>query len=230
MNPLSRQGRNSLIALGLTLLCALSARAVPVAPGGPPVVLPGTTSAAQPALAGTVLADVQTHWESAIDPMYGFPGAEGELYSRVVRQDGTGTLDFYWRITVEPPSYPNFVPQQLAITGLSLANFLTGASFDANYRTDGVGTTAPSGAFSTNAGSFSYTFSSQSFGPGSQSYFLLLHSNATTYDQSAFATLGVTTVSTFAPTAPIPEPETWMLLAGGLAALGLARRRLASKA
>ncbi len=229
MNHPSRSAAFTLTGLAIALFCALPARAVPVTPGAGPVVLPGTTVAADPALAGTVLADVQTHWVSAIDPLYGFPGAEGELQSRVVRQTASGTLDFYWRITVEPPSYPNFVPKSLAITGLSLANFLTGASFDANYRTDGLGTTAPSGAFSTDAGSFTYTFSGADFGPGSQSYFLLLHSNATTYDASAFATLGVTTVATFAPTAPIPEPQTWLLMAGGLVALVAARRRSAPR-
>ena len=217
------------LAFAFALLCALPARAVPVTPGAGPVVLPGTTVAVDPSLAGTVLADVQAHWVSAIDPLYGFPGAEGELFSRVVRQTGSGTLDFYWRITVEPPSYPNFVPTSLAITGLSLANFLTGASFDANYRTDGLGTTAPSGAFSTDAGSFTYTFSHLNFGPGSQSYFLLLHSNATSYDASALATLGVTTVATFAPIAPIPEPQTWALMATGLAALGVVRRRTTTR-
>ncbi len=217
----------ALTGLAFALLCALPARAVPVAPGGAPVALPGITVAAEPSLAGTVLADVQSHWVSAIDPLYGFPGAEGELISRVVRQTGSGTLDFYWRITVETPSYPNFVPRALEITGLALGNFLTGANFDADYRPDGLGTTAPSGAFSTDAGSFTYTFSALNFGPGSQSYFLLLHSNATSYDASAFATLGVTTVETFAPTAPIPEPQTWLLMAGGLAALGLARVRRA---
>ncbi len=220
----------ALTGLALALFSALPAHAIPVTPGAAAVVLPGTTAAADPSLAGTVLADVQTHWVSAIDPIYGFPGAEGELYSRVVRQTVAGTLDFYWRLTVEQPSYPNFVPRSLEITGLSLPNFLTGTSFDANYRTDGVGSTAPSGAFSTGAGNVTYTFSSQNFGPGSISYFLLLHSNATTYDASALATVGVTTVSTFAPTAPIPEPQTWLLMAAGLAAIGLARCRPASKA
>ena len=229
MNHPHRPAAFALTGLAFALLCALPARAVPVAPGGGPVVLPGTTLAADPALAGTVLADVQAHWISAIDPLYGFPGAEGELFSRVVRQTGSGTLDFYWRITVEPPSYPNFVPQSLALTGLSLANFLTGASFDANYRTDGVGTTAPSGAFAADAGSFTYTFSSQNFGPGSQRYFLLLHSNATSYDAFALATLGVTTVATFAPTAPVPEPQTWALMLGGLALVAAAQRRRASQ-
>jgi hypothetical protein len=63
----------------LVLLGHLDAMAVPVSPGAAAVPLPGTTVAARPELAGTVLEDVSTSWASAIDPMYGFPGAAGSL-------------------------------------------------------------------------------------------------------------------------------------------------------
>ena len=215
------------IATGLafTALCQLQAVAVPVAPGAPTSALPGTTVAARPELAGTVLEDVSTHWDSAIHPLYGFPGAEGTLQSRVVRETGSGTLDFYWRITVNGPSYPSYVPTLLTIAGLDLSNFLTGAAFDADYRTDGLGSSAPVGAFASNSGSFTFEFGSSTFGPGSSSYFLLLHSNATSYDQSALATLGVSSVATFAPVAAIPEPSTYAMMLAGLGALGFAASR-----
>lgn len=213
------------------LLVFNEAAAVPVTPGGPAVVLPGTTVAAQPDLAGTILEDVVTAWDSAIDPMYGFPGATGTLQSRVVRETSTGTLDFYWRLVVSPASYPSYIPTQLTLTGLDLANFLTGASFDANYRLDGLGTSAPADAFSANPGSFTFEMSHTTFGPPSSSYFLLLHSNATDYAANAFATFGVTTVSTFAPVAAIPEPSTYLLMALGLGVTGwVARRRRATSA
>ncbi len=206
----------------LALLGALDAQAVPVIPGAGATAQPGTTLAANPALAGTVLQDVLAPWVSADDSQYGFPGAQGELQSRVVRETGTGTLDFYWRVTVDQPSYPSYVPMSLTIAGLSLDRFLTGSSFDADYRIDGVGTAAPTSASAT-ATSLTWSFDPSTFGPGSSSYFLLLHSNATTYYQGAVAELGASDLATFSPTQiplPVPEPANALLVVAGLAALG----------
>ncbi|MDB5999910.1 MAG: hypothetical protein JWP52_1609, partial [Rhizobacter sp.] len=105
------------MAWALLALTALPAHAVPVPPTGTSVVLPGTSAASRPELEGTVIEDVTAAWVSAIDPMYGFPGAIGSLQSSVLRSTSTGTLDFYWRITVSQPSYPLYVPQQLTISG-----------------------------------------------------------------------------------------------------------------
>lgn len=219
----------NLISLAFMLIGAMPAAAVPVTPGGPVVVLPGTTLAARPELAGTMIEDSLTAWESAIDPLYGFPGAEGMLQSRVVRETLTGTLDFYWRLTVSQTSYPASTPDQLDLSGLVLANFLTGASFDADYRLDGVGFSAPTGAYAADADSFSFVMNHTSLGPNTTTYFLMLHSNATTYDQSAVIRAGVTSIATFAPTAPVPEPQTWLLLCGGLGLLGLASSRRSTR-
>ncbi|HET7867986.1 MAG TPA: PEP-CTERM sorting domain-containing protein [Burkholderiaceae bacterium] len=225
MRTFFRLLKSAAAALAFAALFPLDAVAIPIVPGGATVALPGTTVAARPELAGTVLADVSSSWVSAIDPMYGFPGAAGSLQSRVLRETSSGTLDFYWRITVNSASYPSYVPTLLTIAGLDLGNFMTGASFDADYRTDGLGSAAPIGAFASNAGSFSFEFGSSTFGPGSTSYFLLLHSNATEYDQSAFATLGASTLATFAPVAAVPEPSTYALMLAGLVALSSAIRR-----
>lgn len=207
----------------LALLSALDAHAVPVTPGGGATAQPGTTEAANPALAGTVIEDVVTDWVSANDPQYGFPGAQGELQSRVVREDGTGTLDFYWRVSVDGVSYPNYVPTSLTIAGLSLASFMTGASFDADWRIDGLGTSAPLDASAT-ATSLTWDFDASTFGPSSSTYFLLLHSNATSYDASALAELGASSLATFAPSA-VPEPSNVALVLAGLAAFGALRSR-----
>ena len=211
-------------AFVLAASAATGALAVPVAPGGGSVALPGITVSADPALAGIVLADVVTHWISADDPLYGFPGAEGSLQSRVVRETGSGTLDFYWRVTVDGPSYPAYVPTGLALSGLPLANFLTGTSFDADYRLDGTGNSAPSGAFAADASSFNWQFDS-SLGPGGSTYFLLLRSNAIAYDDSALALVGVSTFGTFAPAGAVPEPGNAVLLLAGLVACSVLRRR-----
>lgn len=213
------------VFVALTVFSHLQALAVSVVPGGGTVLLPGTTVAARPELAGVVIADVSTPWESATDPLYGFPGAEGTLQSRVVRETGSGSLDFYWRIAVDQASYPAYVPAQLKISGLYLERFLTGPSFDADFRLDGLGSTAPAGGSTANAGSFTFQFNGSTFGPGSTSYFLLLHSNAMTYDTSATASLGASSFATFAPAAAIPEPKTYGSMLAGLAAIAFVAGR-----
>jgi hypothetical protein len=217
--------RSALAAASLVGLCAAPAGAITVAPGGGPVALLGTTAAAWPDLAGGILEDVVTTWVSADDPTYGFPGAEGHLQSRVVRSSSTGRLDFYWRVTANVASYPAFLPLQLNLSQLVLANFLTGAGFDADYRLDGVGSEPPMDGVSADGSRFSFEFANNSFGPGESSYFLLLHSNAIDYDNSALARLGETTVSTFAPLAAVPEPSTYAFLLAGLVGIAAWRRR-----
>ena len=211
-------------AFAAALVAASAAVAVPVTPGAPATPLPGTTQATDPTLAGAILADVVAPWVSADDPQYGFPGAGGELQSRVVRETGSGTLDFYWRISVDAVSYPNYVPTALVIAGIPLPRFGTGPAFEADYRTDAGGGTAPSGARST-ANSLTWLFDPSTFGPGSSTWFLLLRSGATAYDESALAELGASSIATFAPAA-VPEPAgATLTLAGLLALLAWARRR-----
>jgi len=204
-------------------LLSREALAVPVAPGAGPVAQPGTSLLANPALAGVVLADVTTPWVSPVDPKYGFPGAQGELQSRVVRETASGTLDFYWRITVDGVSYPADVPLALTISGLSLPSFGTGAAFDADWRVDGTGSVSPVDASAT-AGAVTWDFAPDSFGPSTSSYIVFLHSGATTFDAAATATFGATGAATFAPSA-VPEPAGALLLAAGLAGLAARRRR-----
>ena len=216
------------VVLVSTMFAAMDAEAVPVTINGGAVVPPGTTAAANPALAGPVLADTVSHWESADDPLYGFPGATGTLQSRVVRETLTGTLDFYWRLTVDGVSYPNDVPTDLNLYGLPVADLLTGGAYDVDYRLDGLGTVAP-GSVSASPFVLSYTFDPQTLGPNQSSYFLLLHSNATSYFEGATASFGNSDIPTYAPAfmpVPVPEPDGSTLLMAGLAALGgLWRRR-----
>jgi hypothetical protein len=214
------------VALGATsvvlLLGARAAVAVPVAPGAGPVALPGTTLAADPSLAGTVLVMANTAWVSPVDPMYGFPGAQGEMEASVVRETTSGTLDFYWRVSVDGASYPNDVPLALTIAGLSLSSFAGGAAFDDDWLGEGPGTAAPADASATPT-ALTWEFAPGAFGPATESYFLLLRSTATTFDGTATASFGASTVGTFAPSA-VPEPAGSALALAGLAVLAAARR------
>ena len=103
-----------------------------------------------------------------------------------MRETGAGTLDFYWRITVDGVSYPNDVPLAFTVSGLSLARFAGGSAFDANWRSDDLGSVAPVDASAT-AGAVTWDFAADSFGPVTSSYFVFLHSNAGTRSGSTWS-------------------------------------------
>ena len=91
----SRRRRPAALALVMSLLLggiATTAVATPLDNGFSgqnflDTPLAGTTSAARPELAGLVLADTDTPFT--------LDGVSGYVQNRVVREFGTGTLDFY---------------------------------------------------------------------------------------------------------------------------------------
>lgn len=218
--------RFALSALTLALgLCAQSAvHAVALTEAVSPASfadtgLPGTTAALRPELGGTVLED------SIQD--FSFEGVTGTVQNRVVRT-GAGTLDFSWRINVDPRS-----------TGTGVAAFRLidfGYEFlkDADWRIDGLGTVAPDAARLFNeathpTGAINFLFNG-GIHAGEESRFFFLHTNATAYAKTAsFDLLNVgpqalsPAYQTFAPA--VPEPETYALFVAGLAVAGLAARR-----
>lgn len=122
--------RRMMLLAGLSM--AAPGLAVPVPAGPFDIALPGTTAAAEPDLAGTVVSDKLVPFAIAgsTAPL------SGTLQVRVVR-NAAGQLAHYWKINnsatskgeVDSPSFTGFPKQP----------------YDANWRKDGLGTVAPSG-------------------------------------------------------------------------------------
>jgi hypothetical protein len=217
----------SKVLAGLLLMgFAGTASAVTVAPGAT-VDLPGTTAAAEPHLAGTVLVDELHNF--SLPAGWNDPSLiTGTVQQRVVREDSTGTLDFYWRIT--------------NLSGGSLGYFRVGnfanAVFDANYRADGLGDVGPTSITRFNGGIYdnyaNFNFADASgvdtLASGQSSLFMFLHTDATQYAKTAFfdvaSSLSYNASQTFDAYAPaVPEPESYAMLMAGLGLIGYIARR-----
>ena len=187
--------------------------------------LSGTTAAARPELAGVVLEDV--------DKAFSVGGISGVVQNRVVREDATGTLDFYWRIMLDPTTTGN------GVQALRLIDFGVDNLTDADYRIDGLGVVDPTIARLFNpsfypSGALNFIFGDP-VGNGDGSQFFFLHTGAHQYAETAAYDLldasgtlsGI--YSTFAPA--VPEPSSTALFAlGALTLFGLRRRAAASRA
>lgn len=222
-------------ALACTALCAaVPAFAVPLT--GPFLTtLPGTTVAARPELAGTVLVDRITPF-SYTRPLIGGT-ISGTIQERVLRSSADGTLDFYWRITSDAASVER-------IGELDLYGFNT-TRYDADWRIDGQGTQPATDAGHT-GGDVRVRFYTVwdivpvgGIAPDSSSRFVFLDTDATNYAETATMRLSdinclgcITGVSPMMSTfAPVPEPEAMgmMLMGLGLTGAWAARRRRAGR-
>ena len=229
MTTTSRIGLPTL-AVATAALFASSANATPLDTsfGGNPFVdttLPGTTAAARPELAGTVLVDVLTP--------FSFASLSGEVQNRVVRETGSGTLDFYWRVMPDPGSTVD------GITAFRLGNFGYADLTDADWRIDGLGAVAPTTARLFNPathpdGDINFLFDPAVASGSDGSMFFFLHTNATNFAYTgSYDLLGGSPEAlsglfgTFAPAVPEPSPAS--VLALGLLTLGWLRARHARR-
>ena len=133
------------------------------------IALPGTSAAAEPGLAGTVVSDTLVPFSvaSATAP------ASGTVQVRTVR-GADGKLSFYWKIN-------NAAASKGQVSALYISGFPK-AVYDANWRQDGLGSVAPTkvqGGFSFDLKSWLYGFDfGTAIKPGESSRFFFLRSGA----------------------------------------------------
>ncbi len=204
------------------------AQAGTVSPGST-VALSGTTVVAEPDLAGTIVQDDVTPFTICCNN--GNTGAPvditGTVQERVVLA-ADGYYDFYWRVSVDSTSTAALGYFRLGDVGALTANY------NVNYRTDGLGSTAPVSItrFSgSQASDYNFNFVPGGIAPGSTSFFLFMDTTATSYGKTALydlTDLGQDLISTsFATWGPaaVPLPATAWLFSSAFGALVLMRRR-----
>lgn len=170
------------IGLGLIGLITTFESEAALLVSGDTIAVTGTTAAAQPELAGTVINDNLINGFVSPSGNQNF-GVRIEVQNRVVQSDLSGNLIFAPRIIPNlNNSSGNFLVDSVIMSGFS--SFM----LDVNFRTDGLGDRGPNMASRSADGdilSFEFLFplvvGNLVGTPQEQSYFFSLSSNATAY-------------------------------------------------
>ena len=181
MSGIASMVRLALVASSFALLPRVGV-AVVVAPGTLHP-LSGTTSAANPNLAGVVQADPLIPFAIVDDA--GAVVVRGNLQDRVVRSNATGTMIFAPRLReLEAPSGP-------AAIGMVRLTGHDGVAEDIDYRTDGMGDVGPSWVSRSVGGGdlLTFRYDSPSIVPTDESLFTSILTDA-----EHFARQGTTTI------------------------------------
>jgi len=222
--------RGTLAALAIgTLWSGATLADMPALNPDSTVNVSGTTVAAHPELAGTVLEDQLAHWDDG-------NGTSGWVQTRVVREDVAGTLDFYYRF-YEGSGFDS-------VWALRTTGFDGFMPVNVDYRTDGLGAFGPDTVKGIGTGGINWVFTDGFLTTGNNaanSYFMLVQTDAMyytiadadvltfSYDETGKRIEYASNIfSVFAPA--VPEPETYAMLIAGLGLVGFAYRRKRSKA
>lgn len=193
---------NIIKALSAGVLAAAvgaSALAVPLPPGSNNVPLPGTNVAADPTLAGPVIADELRTFE-----IFSGGGAllfRGELQLRVQRSNVTNTLIFSWRVTNSQPGLNGVVAR---IEAEPFKDYLVRA----DWRNDSAGMAMPNFADRSGSGSLlNYDFLTPPLFSGADSRVFFAFTDATRFNADGCVTIYLTTgefvtIPSFAPGEP----------------------------
>lgn len=191
--------RQGVTAGVLAAAVGAGALAVPLPPGSNNVPLPGTNSAADPTLAGVVVADAVRTFE-----IFSGGGAllfRGELQLRVSRSNVTNTLIFSWKVLNSQPGLNGVVGR---IEAEPFKDFLVRA----DWRNDSPGMAIPNFADRSGSGSLlNYDFLTPPLFSGSDSKFFFAFTDATRFNADGCVTIYLTTgefvtLRSFAPGEP----------------------------